>query len=194
MSRSQEAEPRPSLLVELSSRYRAERRRVDDARLQMLTITFAPHRPAEARVAAAQLTRALRAATATASRALQVVAATPSPRRPRRRRKATRTEPPATLFWATELVRLAEISVWLRRETLDDLGVHVPTAVRVGSRAATGPHIAGLVADPDDLVAATLHEPWIGVDLRATVDATTVQPTSSRRASVSAPAHITRAA
>lgn len=164
----------------LAATYHREYRRVDDAYRRMLILTSTRHRPADARAAADELTRALRAATTTASRALQMLD-TPtgrSSRRARRHRKATRTSPPATRFWATEMVRLAGISVWLRRETLDDLGVHLPAAVRVGSRAASGPHVAGLVAEPDDLVAATLHQPWIGVDVRATVDGVTAEPTA----------------
>ena len=152
--------------------YLAVRRRVDDAYGRMLALQARPHRPAEARVAAAELTRALRAATSAAARALQMLDSKsgPGPRRAWRAGAATRSAVPASRFWAAELVRLAEIGVWLRRASLDDLGVHLPTCVRVGSRAATGPHIAGLVAEPDDLVAATLHQPWIGVDLLEVVD------------------------
>lgn len=155
--------------------YVAKRRRVDDAHGRMLALEASPHRPADARVAAAELTRALRAATVAAARALQVLDAMrePAPRRASRARKAVRSAAPASRFWTAELVRLAEIGVWLRRASLDELGVHLPTAVCVGSRAATGPHIAGMVAEPDDLVAATLHEPWIGVDLREVVDGET---------------------
>ncbi|HET7311170.1 MAG TPA: hypothetical protein VFJ17_07580 [Mycobacteriales bacterium] len=157
------------------SHYLAARRRVDDAYRRMSALEARPHRPADARLAAAELTRALRAATAAAARALQVPDSMSgaAPRPGRRARTATGGAAPASGFWAAELVRLTEIGVWLRRASLDDLGVHVPASVRVGSRAANGPHIAGLVADPDDLVAATLHEPWIGVDLLEVVDGPT---------------------
>lgn len=184
MSRTHEADPHRATPAELCGRYDAEKRRVDEARRRMLRLTAAPHRAAEVRAAADELTRALRGATALANRALQeagTTAAAPSRLSGlcRRHRKATRTVPPAIGFWTAELLRLADVQVWLRRETLDDLGVHLPAAVRVGSRAANGPRIAGLVAEPDDLVAATLHQPCIGVDLQATVDAAVDEPTSS---------------
>lgn len=198
MFRASEIQSRASVLADPPERYRTERRRVDDAYRRTLGDTCVPRCPAEARTAAEELSRALRAATATVSRALQAAAATPagSARRRGRRRKATRTVPPAVRFWSNELVRLAEIDVWLRRETLDEIGVHVPGAVRVGSRAANGPHIAGLVADPDDLVAATLHQPWIGVDLQGTVDAGVSAESSPAPQSIDPPAagHVTKAA
>lgn len=197
MFRASEIQSRASVLADPPERYRTERRRVDDAYRRTLGDTCVPRCPAEARTAAEELSRALRAATATVSRALQAVAPPAgSARRRGRRRKATRTVPPAVRFWSNELVRLAEIDVWLRRETLDEIGVHVPGAVRVGSRAATGPHIAGLVADPDDLVAARLHQPWIGVDLQGIVDAGASAESSPAPQSIDPPAagHVTKAA
>lgn len=112
----------------------------------------------------------MRDATAITTRELQAAVPTePPPRRRLRRRQASRALPPARGAWAAELVRLRQIGVWLRRITLDDLGTHVPTTVRVASRAATGPHIAGLEFEPADRTAG-LHEPRIGVDLQAVVD------------------------
>jgi len=158
-------------LAGLSTAFVAERARVDAAHTRMRALATAPHAPAEARVAAQELTEALRQATATVARALRLFEPVlPARHWLPRRRLATRSVSADMASWSAELVRLTHIGVWLRRATLDDLGVHVPTAVRVGSRAANGPHIAGMVADPDDLVADTMHEPRIGVDLQAIVD------------------------
>lgn len=132
--------------------YAVHRDRVDAAHERMRKVSADRHRPADARQAAAELTVALRDATA-AVHAL---------------------EPPAVRPWSAELVRLAEIGVWLRRTTLDDLGVHIPTVVRVGSYAANGPRIAGLAFGAADSV--RLREPRIGVDLQATVDNNDRQP------------------
>lgn len=118
---------------------------------------------------ATDLAAALRQATATVARALRITEPPPPPstwHRRWRRPRATRCARP----WSVELVRLTDIGVWLRRSTLEDPGVRVPTTVRVGSRAANGPHIAGMVFEPDDLVAPTLREPRIGVDLQAIIE------------------------
>jgi hypothetical protein len=66
--------------------------------------------------------------------------------------------------------------------------VHLPTTVRVGTYAANGPHIAGLGFSAGDL--AELHEPRIGVDLPAVIDAVEGQDpvTSACAAGVPAPA------
>jgi hypothetical protein len=101
------------------------------------------HAPAEARQAAAELAEALRIATAAAAAS-------------------------ARGRWTRELAQLDEIQVWLRRTRLDDLGVQLPTTVRVGSYAATGPQIAGMTGGPADL--AELPVPRIGIDLAAVVD------------------------
>lgn len=126
--------------------YPAERSRVDAAFGHARAVAAAPHPPADARAAAAELTDALGHATAVLDRALRV----------------TRGRPECT----AERVRLRELGVWLRRTTLDELGVVVPTTVRVGSYAASGPRIAGMVAAPADPRPARL----IGVDLPAIVD------------------------
>jgi hypothetical protein len=169
--------------------YRACRAGVDRARRRMQTITGGPHAPADTRHAAAELTTALRAATTAATRlARQSQPPTSSPRGWWRHRHASRAAAPAVARWSTELVRLAEIAVWLRRTTLDELGVHLPTTVRVGTYAANGPHIAGLGFSTGDL--AELHEPRIGVDLPAVIDAVEGQDpvTSACAAGVPAPA------
>lgn len=158
-------------LAALAAAYETRRAQVDASYRRMQAVVAGPHRPAEARAAAADLSVALRGATRTVTRAVRIAAVPPPPlrRRSLRRRKAGRAVPADVHPWSAELVRLAKVEAWLRRTTLDDLGVHVPTVVRVGSLAATGPHIAGMVTEPDDLTAA-LHEPRIGVDLQATVD------------------------
>jgi hypothetical protein len=172
--------------------YRACRAGVDRARRRMQTITGGPHAPADTRQAAAELTAALREATTAATRlARQSQPPTSSPRGWWRHRHASRAAAPAVARWSTELVRLAEIAVWLRRTTLDELGVHLPTTVRVGTYAANGPHIAGLGFSAGDL--AELHEPRIGVDLPAIVDGVDGvdgrnPATSARAAGVPAPA------
>jgi hypothetical protein len=133
------------------SAYEACRARLDRAHERMLAISGGPHPPADARRAAAELAAALREATSGAARLM---------------RSATATSDVA--HWSSELVRLSEIGVWLRRTTLDDIGVHVPTTVRVGNYAANAPHIAGLGVGAGDL--AELHQPRIGIDLPAIVD------------------------
>lgn len=162
------------VLSALEQDYAAHRLKVDDTARTMRAIVDRMNRPAEERAAAQQLTLALRDATAAVVRALHVIDDTlPAPRP---RRHVSRAPVEATRPWSTELLRLTDIEVWLRRTTMDHLGVHIPTTVRVGSRAASGPHIAGLEFEPDDLVAATLHEPRIGVDLVAVVDAVGAPP------------------
>lgn len=159
-------------LEQLQTSYAAARRRVDAAHHRMRATMARPHSPLDARQAGRDLTVALREASTLANRALQLSLAT-APSAPRRgllRRKATRSLPASVQVWSTELARLAQVGVWLRTVTAEDPGVLVPTAVRVGSRAANGPHIAGMVAEPKSLVAATLHKPRIGVDLRRVVD------------------------
>lgn len=164
-------------LAELARGYDAERSRVDAAHQRMRAITAVPHPPAQAREAARELTTALRAATATVSRTVQAATLTipPAPRHQLGRRKADRSVPPAVRPWSAELVRLAEISVWLRRVTLDDPGVHLPRTVRVANYAAKGPHIAGL--DFGNQAADRPGGPRIGIDFAAVIDATT--PVSS---------------
>jgi hypothetical protein len=116
----------------------------------MRLVLARPHPPAAARLAAAELEAAVeeaKTAVLESLRAAERSAATDD---------AARTPPPAD-----RRRLIAE---------LDDPGVRFAPTVRVGSRAASGPHVAGLEAEPRDLVAATLHEPRIGVDLRALVD------------------------
>jgi hypothetical protein len=57
-----------------------------------------------------------------------------------------------------------------RMEQADDHGVMVPSAVQIGTRAAH-PMQAGTEFEPEDLVAARLRQPRIGVDLEDVVDA-----------------------
>ncbi|HVV77078.1 MAG TPA: hypothetical protein VHC43_13690 [Mycobacteriales bacterium] len=156
---------------DLASGYETKRDRVDAAHQRMRAITAVPHRPAQAREAARELTDALRVATDAASRALQAAArAEPSPRHHLRHVRADRSVPAAVRPWSAELVRLAEIGVWLRRTTLDDDGVQLPKTVRVANYAAKGPHIAGL--DFGNQAAEPPGGPRIGIDLAATSDAT----------------------
>lgn len=152
-----------------ASDYPRCRARVDAAHQWMRTVVAGRHTPAEARTAAAELTVALCEATATATQALTSADPTP-PRRGRIcHRKAVRTVPPVTARWSAELVRLSQIAVWLRRTTLDDLGVHIPTTVRVDNYAAVGPHIAGMGFGADTVRAP--GESRIGVDLPSIIDA-----------------------
>lgn len=151
--------------------YEAERSRVDAAYRRMRAVTAVPHPPAQAREAVWELTEALRAATDAATRALQAAALTVAPpRHHMRRRKTNRSVPAAVRPWSAELVRLADIGVWLRRTTLDDTGVQLPKTARVANYAAKGPHIAGL--DFGNQAADPPGGPRIGIDLAATIDAT----------------------
>ena len=153
----------------LASRYEQRRLRVNRAYQQMQATAVSGHPPAVARRCSAELASALRDATATASQILGVLRPVASSRL-RRRRKAVRTVPPDVRQWSVELVRLSEIDVWLRRTTLDDLGVHVPTTVRVASRAATGPHIAGMVMGDEEPVGSIRRDGRIGVALLNVID------------------------
>ncbi len=182
-------ERKAAVLAALDVGYAADRARVEASYRRMRDVTAAPHTPADARQAANELTVALRQATATVTRALRIAEPTtaPSLRHPaRRRRRATRAIPAGVQPWSAELVRLTDIGMWLIRTTLDDPGVHVAHTVRVGSRAANGPHIAGMVFEPDDLVAATLHEPRIGVDLQAIIDGCLPRSTATTAATAAA--------
>jgi hypothetical protein len=67
--------------------------------------------------------------------------------------------------WAAERARLGEARDRHWFAAADTSGVQIVAAVRVGSRAAYGPHIAGMVAEPARLVAETMDQPRIGVDL-----------------------------
>jgi hypothetical protein len=103
------------------------------------------------------------------------------------RRTAVRTVSPDVDRWSVELVRLSEIQVWLRRTTLDDLGVHIPTVVRVASRAASGPHIAGMVMGADEPVESSLRDGRIGVALLDVVDGSPSHPRPESRITASVP-------
>ena len=156
--------------VTLETDYRVQRARVDTSYQRVREIVARSHRPLQVRDAARELTLALRAATATATRALQEVSAAtahPSPRHRPGRRRADRRVPGDVRRWSAELVRLAEIAVWLRRTTLDEPGVHIPTTVRVASYAATGPHVPGLGFGGD---VDAQSQARIGIDLAATID------------------------
>lgn len=73
---------------------------------------------------------------------------------------------------ATVQVRLAEVLERLRFASLDELGVYVPTTVRVRSHAATGPHLPGMDFDPrDPLDGPPGGFTGMGIDLAVTVDA-----------------------
>lgn len=148
--------------------YAVLRARVDAAHQWTRTVVAGRHAPAEARAAAAELTAALGEATAVVSRALAGVRTAPPRRLRMGRRTAVRTVSTATAQWSAELVRLSAIAVWLRRTTLDDLGVHIPTTVHVDNYAATGPHIAGMGFGADAV--PTPGGPRIGVDLPSIID------------------------
>lgn len=152
---------------QLAGGYEAARHRVDVAYRRMRDIATTPHAPAQAREAARELTAALGAATDIANRALHAAAHTKPASA--RRRHADRSVPAAVRPWSAELVRLAEIGVWLRRTTLDDTGVHLPMTVRVPNYAAKGPDIAGMGFG--NQAAASPGGPHIGIDFAATIDA-----------------------
>lgn len=171
MTGTQVYEQGNTALSELAREHEAARARVDEAHHRMLVIAAVPHPPLQARGAARELTTALSVATDIVVRALHAAALgtpTSSPGRLRRRR-ADRSVPAAVRPWSAELVRLAEIGVWLRRTTLDDTGVSLPMTVRVADYAAKGPHIAGL--DFGNQAAPRPGGPRIGIDLAAAIDA-----------------------
>jgi hypothetical protein len=172
------------VLSALEQDYARHRVAVDEAARTMRAIADRMNRPAGERAAAQQLTLVLRDATAAVVLALRVIDDTLPATRPRRH--VSRAPVEATRPRSTELLRLTDIEVWLRRTTMD-LGVQIPTTVRVGSRAASGPHIAGVEFEPGDLVAATLPEPRIGVDLAAVVDAVGSPPAPPAAESITGP-------
>ncbi|MHB2022784.1 MAG: hypothetical protein ACYCO3_05580 [Mycobacteriales bacterium] len=162
----------PELPAEERS-YRAARASVDDARGRLSAVLTDRHSSAAVRAAASDLAVALSAAVAVVRSRLQCAQACPA--RQGHRRGHPREVQPRVSAWSGELVRLSEIAVWLRLVTIDEPGVRAPSVVRIGSRAALAPHVAGLVFEPDDLVGSTLHQPRIGVDLEAVIDGGTDQ-------------------
>jgi hypothetical protein len=165
------------------SLFEQRRLRVDRA-YQRMQAAVNGHQPAEVRRCAADLGSALSDAVATASQALGTLPPPVASPRRWRRRTAVRTVSSDVHRWSVELVRLSEMHVWLRRTTLDDLGVHVPTVVRVASRAASGPHIAGMVMGADEPVESILREGRIGVALRDVVDGHDPRPLAQTPASL----------
>lgn len=180
--------PRP-LITEIATGYGATQARVEAAYQRMREIEATRHAPTDARTASDELAAALREATATTSLALRLLdARAPAPHhRMHHHPKAIRSVPPDVAAWSAELVRLTQIGVWLRRTTLDDPGVHVPTTVRVANYDATGPHIPGV--DFGNQAAADRPGPRIGIDLSATVDggAATATPATETPVTESAP-------
>jgi hypothetical protein len=158
------------VVTDIVDGYAAARRRVDDAYRRMQQVEAAGHTPADARAAAYALTAALREATAAVTAALRRLDSRPPAARHRldRRPTATRSDSPDVAALSAELVRLAQIGWWLRRTTLDDPGVHVPTTLRVASYAATSPDVAGLDCEPE--LDRNAPERLIGVDLTTAVD------------------------
>jgi hypothetical protein len=150
---------------------------------QMQTLMTRPHSPAAAREQAHDLSLALRQATQSAAAALRLIECTPRPTHgKRRRRRAARALSAAMQPWSSELMQLSEIEVWLRRTTMDDLGVAVPITVRVGSYAATGPRIPGLGFGSNDV--DPTHEPRIGIVLRDVIDGVATPPDRVRPAAL----------
>jgi hypothetical protein len=176
----------PSIAT-LHSLYGQRRLRVASAYQKMQAIAVGIHQPAEARQCAADLASAIGDATATASQALGMLRQPVASRRRWRRHKAVRTVPSDVRRWSVELLRLTEIDEWLRRTTLDDLGVHLPTVVRVASRAASGPHIAGMVMGADEPVESILRDGRIGIALLDVVDGSQSHPRPESRITASAP-------
>ncbi len=149
-----------------------QRERVDTAKRELDAVLIRPHSPREARAAADDLARALRAATAAAVECLRVgrpvLAPAAAAGRPASSRRSP--DPVAVQRCTAQLVELGLLRTWLSQTVRDDPGVEFATTVQVGSRAASGPHVAGLEAEPADLVEATLHQPRIGVPLRDVID------------------------
>ncbi len=155
------------VVQEHTASYRSQRERVAEARRRLETVLAGPHRPGAARTAGRALSQALQEASAAAVECLRVgsrVCATSGG-------TAVRAPDPAAVARCTaQLVELGLVRTWLTQALRDDPGADVATTVQVGSRAATGPHVAGLEAEPRDFVAARLHEPRIGVALQQVVD------------------------
>lgn len=165
-------------LQALANEYKTTRSRVDASERRLRAVIAASYGPAAVREAAKELADALRDASAIVVWTLRELRQeAPREGRRRRRRKATRAAPTEIARWSAELMRLSEIRVWLRRTTLDQPGVHVPATVQVSSRAATGPHSAGMMAEPDNVVAFPAGGPRIGVDVGAIVDSYRSLPT-----------------
>jgi hypothetical protein len=172
----------PAAVLQLATSHLARVRREHQ---QMQTLVRRPHSPAAAREQAHELTLALQQATQSAVTALRLIERTQGPKHGKgQRRRAARALSAAIQPWSSELMRLSEIEVWLRRTTMDDLGVAVPITVRVGSYAATGPHVPGLGFGSDDVDPA--HEPRIGISLREVIDGVDTPPDPVRPAALPA--------
>lgn len=152
---------------------------------QMQTLVRRPHSPAAAREQAHELGLALREATQAAAMALRLIERTPRPTHGMgRQRHAARALSAAIQPWSSELMQLSEIEIWLRRTTMDELGVAVPITVRVGSYAATGPAIPGLDFGSNDV--DPTREPRIGIALRDVIDGLETRLESARPAALPA--------
>jgi hypothetical protein len=187
-TRERSTRPAPGAALQLATTHLGRVRREHQ---QMQTLMSRPHSPAAEREQAQKLTLALHQATQSAAMALRLIERTPGPiHGKRRRRRAARAISAAMQPWSSELMQLSEIEVWLRRTTMDDLGVAVPITVRVGSYAATGPRIPGLGFGSNDV--DPTHEPRIGIALRDVIDGVDTPPDPVRPAAL--PANPRRAA
>jgi hypothetical protein len=172
--------PMPAAAVRLGTTHLARVRREHE---QMQTLVSRPHSPAAAREQAQKLSLALHQATQTAATALRLIEDTSvATQGKRRQRRAAGAVSAAIQPWSSELMQLSEIEVWLRRTTMDDLGVAVPITVRVGSYAATGPRIPGLGFGSNDV--DPTHEPRIGIVLRDVIDGVATPPDRVRPAAL----------
>lgn len=69
--------------------------------------------------------------------------------------------------WLGAAARVTSLRQAHLMQERDELGALLPNAVRIGTRAASGPHQAGMHGDPDDLARERLSEPRYGVDVVA---------------------------
>jgi hypothetical protein len=136
--RASDLKPSEASAVAIAAVYQRRLLQVDHAYQKLQAALISGHEPALTRQLSVELASALREATAVASRALALLQPQAAAPGRWRRPKATRTVSADTRRWSVELVRLSRMTVWLRRTTLDELGVHV-AAVTPSPRWMTTP-------------------------------------------------------
>jgi hypothetical protein len=139
--RASEHEPSETPPVAGDAVYQQRLLQVEHAYQNMLAAVASGNDPAVTRRCSGELASALREAATTASRALALLRVPAAAPTGRRRHKATRTVSPEIRRWSVELVRLSRIAVWLRRTTLDELGVHLAAVTSSPKWMAATPHV-----------------------------------------------------
>ena len=139
--RGSDHEPFETPVVAVDAVYRHRLLEVHHAYQKVQAAITSGHDPAVTRRCSRELASALREATATASQAIAMLRVPTAASGRWRRHKVTRTVSPEIRRWSVELVRLSQIAVWLRRTTLDELGVHLAAVTPSPTWMAAPPHV-----------------------------------------------------